>query len=84
VVRNRSRRQVFVTHVPHYEPGHLVLDQRRLMRDGEAGGRRFILNECTWRAHAQALFSNWLNYYVYQASPYHLDQLTPMSAPRAG
>ncbi|TVX98339.1 homoserine O-acetyltransferase MetA [Cohnella terricola] len=26
----------------------------------------------TWRAHANLLFSNWLNYYVYQATPYEL------------
>ncbi|WEK55218.1 MAG: homoserine O-succinyltransferase [Candidatus Cohnella colombiensis] len=26
----------------------------------------------TWRAHASLLFSNWLNYYVYQATPYDL------------
>jgi homoserine O-succinyltransferase/O-acetyltransferase len=24
----------------------------------------------TWRAHANLLFSNWLNYYVYQETPY--------------
>lgn len=27
----------------------------------------------TWRAHANLLFSNWLNYYVYQATPYNID-----------
>ncbi|SCW52411.1 homoserine O-succinyltransferase [Paenibacillus tianmuensis] len=26
----------------------------------------------TWRAHANLLFSNWLNYYVYQETPYDL------------
>ncbi len=26
----------------------------------------------TWRAHANALYTNWLNYYVYQATPYDL------------
>lgn len=25
----------------------------------------------TWRAHTHLLFSNWLNYYVYQETPYH-------------
>ena len=25
-----------------------------------------------WRAHAQLLYTNWLNYYVYQATPYDL------------
>jgi len=28
-----------------------------------------------WRAHASLLFSNWLNYYVYQATPYDLKDL---------
>ena len=28
-----------------------------------------------WRSHANLLFSNWLNYYVYQPTPYDLRQL---------
>jgi homoserine O-succinyltransferase len=28
-----------------------------------------------WRAHANLLFSNWLNYYVYQETPYDLSAL---------
>ena len=28
-----------------------------------------------WRSHAHLLFSNWLNYYVYQATPYDLERL---------
>jgi homoserine O-succinyltransferase len=28
-----------------------------------------------WRSHATLLFTNWLNYYVYQATPYDLDQI---------
>ncbi|NLY47552.1 MAG: homoserine O-succinyltransferase [Clostridiales bacterium] len=27
----------------------------------------------TWRAHANALYTNWLNYYVYQVTPYELE-----------
>lgn len=27
----------------------------------------------TWRSHAHLLYSNWLNYYVYQATPYILN-----------
>ena len=26
----------------------------------------------TWRAHANNLYTNWLNYYVYQSTPYDL------------
>lgn len=29
----------------------------------------------TWRAHGQLFYSNWLNYYVYQATPYDLRDL---------
>ncbi|MBQ6842686.1 MAG: homoserine O-succinyltransferase, partial [Firmicutes bacterium] len=29
----------------------------------------------TWRGNAHLLFSNWLNYYVYQGTPYDLDTL---------
>jgi len=29
-----------------------------------------------WRSHANLLFSNWLNYYVYQETPYDLARLS--------
>ena len=29
----------------------------------------------TWRSHANLLFSNWLNYYVYQETPYDVNRL---------
>lgn len=28
-----------------------------------------------WRSHANALYSNWLNYYVYQATPYDVENI---------
>jgi homoserine O-succinyltransferase len=28
-----------------------------------------------WRGHANLLFSNWLNYYVYQETPYNLNEI---------
>ena len=28
-----------------------------------------------WRSHAYLIFSNWLNYYVYQETPYDLEEL---------
>ena len=27
-----------------------------------------------WRAHANNLYTNWLNYYVYQTTPFVLDE----------
>ena len=29
----------------------------------------------TWRAHANTLYTNWLNYYVYQVTPYKIDEI---------
>lgn len=31
--------------------------------------------EATWRSHAQLLYTNWLNYYVYQTTPYNIDEI---------
>lgn len=28
-----------------------------------------------WRSHAQLLYTNWLNYYVYQTTPYRIDDI---------
>ena len=33
-----------------------------------------------WRAHANNLYTNWLNYYVYQTTPYNLDGTPDFSA----
>ncbi len=32
----------------------------------------------TWRSGANLLFSNWLNYFVYQATPYRVDRIPPI------
>ena len=29
----------------------------------------------TWRSHANLLYANWLNYYVYQETPFDLTKL---------
>lgn len=29
----------------------------------------------TWRAHAHLIFANWLNYFVYQETPYDLQAI---------
>lgn len=29
----------------------------------------------SWRSHSALLFSNWLNYYVYQITPYNMDKI---------
>ena len=48
------------------------------------GGREFFvtghseyspLTLVRWRAHANLLFSNWLNYFVYQETPYNINDI---------
>ncbi len=34
-----------------------------------------LLPTVRWRGHANLLFSNWLNYYVYQVTPYDVNQI---------
>ena len=29
----------------------------------------------TWRAHANLLFANWLNYFVYQTTPFEIGDI---------
>ncbi len=33
----------------------------------------------TWRSHSSLIYSNWLNYYVYQETPYDLSHLSLQS-----
>ncbi len=32
----------------------------------------------TWRSHASLLYQNWLNYYVYQTTPYDISEIKPL------
>jgi homoserine O-succinyltransferase len=74
-----DRRQVFLTGHPEYDGNTL---KEEYLRDLERGlkialpGNYFQEDDPTkkprvsWRGHAHLLYSNWLNYYVYQSTPY--------------
>lgn len=74
-------KQIFVTGHPEYD--RITLD-KEYKRDVDKGleielpenyypdGLTYVRPELTWRAHANALYTNWLNYYVYQVTPYDL------------
>lgn len=84
IVANKSRRQVFIT-------GHLEYERNTLsdeyFRDFNKGldieiPRNYFPNDdtsltpmVTWRGSANIVFSNWLNYCVYQNTPYDLEKL---------
>lgn len=81
IAARRDGRQIFVTGHSEYDR-HTLHDEyhRDLDRgleiampenyypDGDASRKPPI----RWRSHANLLFSNWLNYYVYQETPYDL------------
>ncbi len=83
-VKSAEGRQIFVM-------GHSEYDLRTLekeyLRDKNAGlpirvPKNYYPDDddsrapvMTWRAHASLLFSNWLNYFVYQTTPYDIGSI---------
>ncbi len=77
-------RQIYLTGHAEYDPGTL---RDEYERDVSAGlpitvPRNYFPDDdptkeplVTWRGHAHLLFSNWLNYFVYQTTPYDLSEI---------
>ena len=79
-----SGRQIFVTGHPEYERLTLDAEYRRDVAKGldiqppkhyYPGDDPANEPVYRWRAHAFLLYTNWLNYYVYQNTPYDLGEL---------
>lgn len=84
MVEARGGRELFVT--GHFEYSADTLDKEyrrdRGKRDDVDIPRNYYLDDnpnnkplVRWRAHANLLFSNWINYYVYQETPYDIDKI---------
>ncbi len=84
-VSTHGGRQIFITGHSEYDTDTLA---KEYFRDKAAGlpiavPKNYFPNDddtlapqCTWRSGANLLFSNWLNYFVYQATPYSLGEIT--------
>ena len=81
---SRDGRQVFVTGHSEYDAETLANEYFRDKNQGlpiELPKNYFPGDDprntprVTWRGASQLLYTNWLNYYVYQATPYDLDEL---------
>jgi len=78
-VSTKNGRQIFVTGHSEYDADTL---KKEYLRDAAAGKeidvpKNYFTDDdpekevtVRWRGHANLLFSNWLNYYVYQTTPY--------------
>lgn len=80
-VMSKQGRQIFVTGHSEYDPETLrneYLRDKNLGLDIHVPENYFPGNDDTrepyvrWRGHANLLFSNWLNYFVYQTTPYDI------------
>lgn len=84
IVMARDGREFFITGHMEYNPDTLDKEYRRDMgkRDDVDMPQNYYLNDnmddgpfVRWRAHANLLFQNWVNYYVYQTTPYDINQI---------
>lgn len=84
LVASKDGRQIFVTGHSEYDCDTLKEEYDRDRAKGldVSVPKNYFPNDdpsrCpihNWRSHAYLLFSNWLNYYVYQETPYDLSEL---------
>ena len=91
IVMNKEGRQIFVTGHSEYDPDTL---EREYLRDKYQGlpiqvPQNYYPDDddskapvVRWRGHGNLLYSNWLNYFVYQTTPYDImtvgDDSTPL------
>ena len=85
IVANKNGRQYFITGHSEYDRDTIA---QEYFRDRDKGIDIQIpyhyfpeddptrTPRVTWRCHANLMFSNWLNYCVYQRTPYNLDELS--------
>lgn len=84
IVADKSCRQFFVTGHSEYNPDTLANEYFRDLKKGlsiDMPKNYFPDDDPTkkpvwkWKSHANLMFSNWLNYFVYQQTPFDLSEL---------
>lgn len=84
IVKSVDSRRFFVFGHPEYDTDTLKLEYERDVKraiDPEIPTNYFPDDDPTrtplnvWRSQAQLLYTNWLNYYVYQTTPYDLEKV---------
>lgn len=85
IVASTDGRRIFISGHPEYDPLTLKMEYERDVAKGLEiqipenyfpGDDPARAPRTNWRGHANLLFANWLNYYVYQETPYNLEELS--------
>ena len=84
IVMARGGREFFITGHLEYAPNTLDKEYKRdkdirddvdlpinYYRDNNPDNEPVV----TWRAHANLFYNNWINYYVYQETPYDINKI---------
>ena len=84
IVMARDGREFFITGHMEYAPNTLDNEYRRdkgirddveLPRNYYPGDDPSLPPVVTWRAHANLFYNNWINYYVYQETPFDINNI---------
>jgi len=84
MVMARNGREFYITGHSEYSPNTLDTEYKRDVHKGlhiEVPRNYYTDNDPSkkplvkWRAHANLLFTNWLNYFVYQETPFDITQI---------
>lgn len=84
IAASKDGREIYVTGHSEYDPDTLKQEyERDIMKGLDIDiPENYFPNDdpskppmVKWRSHANLLFANWLNYYVYQETPYDLSEI---------
>ena len=83
-ISTKNGKQIFITGHPEYDPHTLKGEYDRDVAAGKPIQipKNYYPNDdatkepvVSWRSHANLLYSNWLNYFVYQTTPYDIRKI---------
>jgi homoserine O-succinyltransferase len=83
-VATKKGKQIFITGHSEYDRDTLANEYFRDLNEGKPIEipKNYFPNDdikkspvVTWRSHANLLYSNWLNYFVYQTTPYDIETI---------
>lgn len=90
IVASKDGRQVYITGHSEYDPLTLKREYERDLSQGQniRLPRNYFPQDdpaqepiVSWRGHANLLYANWLNYHVYQVTPYDVNQIPAEGTP---